>query len=98
MRVVSAVTRRVGAVRLREESGQGLLELLVALTVLSIAVGSLLTLLAAGAVSLQRSQRSGTALTLAEDQLELYRGVAYPYIRLSATSLAAVSGSSVYMT
>ncbi|HEX6762938.1 MAG TPA: hypothetical protein VF094_09070, partial [Gaiellaceae bacterium] len=31
-------------------------------------------------------------------QLELYRGVAYPYIRLSATALAAVPGSSVYMT
>lgn len=92
------ITRRVSVARLRDEAGQGLLELLVAMTILSIGVGSLLTLLAAGAVSLQRSQRNGTAQTLAEGQLELYRGVAYPYIRLSATALAAVPGSSVYMT
>ena len=98
MSVATAITRRIRAVRLREEAGQGLVELLIALTILSIGVGSLLTLLAAGAVSLQRSQRSGTGLTLAEDQLELYRGVSYPYIRLSATALAAVPGSSVYMT
>jgi Tfp pilus assembly protein PilV len=92
------ITQRVSIARLRDEAGQGLLELLVAMTILSIGVGSLLTLLAAGAVSLQRSQRNGTAQTLAESQLELYRGVAYPYIRLSATALAAVPGSSVYMT
>jgi hypothetical protein len=63
-----------------------------------VGVGALLTLLAAGSVSLQRSDRSGTALTLAENQIELYRGVAFPYIRLSATALAAVPGSSPYMT
>ncbi|HZO34145.1 MAG TPA: type II secretion system protein [Gaiellaceae bacterium] len=98
MRVVTTITRRPSVLRLREESGQGLLELLAAIAILSIGVASLLTLLAAGAVSLQRSQRDGTALTVAEGQLELYRGVAYPYIRLSATALAAVPGSSVYMT
>lgn len=98
MRVVTTITRRTRILRLREEAGQGLLELLIAIMILSIGVASLLTLLASGAVSLQRSQRSGTALTLAEGQLELYRGVAYPYIRLSATALAAVPGTAVYMT
>lgn len=90
--------RRMSVAGLRDEAGQGLLELLITLTLLTVGVGALLSLLAAGAVSLQRSQRSGTALTLAEDQIELYRGVAYPYIRLSATALAAVPATSVYMT
>jgi type II secretory pathway pseudopilin PulG len=75
-----------------------LLELLITMTILSIGVIALLTLLAAGFVSLQRSQRNGTALTLAENQMELYRGVAYPYIRLSATAFGSVSAGSAYMT
>ena len=55
--------------------------------ILSVGVAALLTLMAAGAVSLQRSDQKGTAFTLAENQIELYRGVSYPYIRLSATAL-----------
>jgi len=98
MHAVKTIKGRKSVLRLREETGQGLLELLIAMTILSIGVGSLLTLLAAGVVSLQRSQRSGTALTLAENQMELYRGVAFPYIRLSATALATVPGGSVYLT
>jgi hypothetical protein len=66
--------------------------------ILSVGVAALVTLMAAGAVSLQRSDQKGTALTLAENQIELYRGVSYPYIRLSATQLASVSGGSPYMT
>ena len=95
MHAVKMIKGRKSVLRLREETGQGLLELLIAMTILSIGVGSLLTLLAAGVVSLQRSQRSGTALTLAENQMELYRGVAFPYIRLSATALATSGCTSM---
>jgi Tfp pilus assembly protein PilV len=98
MPVLSTITQHKSVVRLRDDAGQGLLELLITLTILTVGVGALLSLIAAGAVSLQRSDRSGTALTLAENQIELYRGVAYPYIRLSATALGAVSGTSPYMT
>jgi type II secretory pathway pseudopilin PulG len=84
--------------RLRAESGQGLLELLIAITLLTIGVGALLTLVATGFLSLQRSGESGTALTLAESQLELYRGVSYPYIRLSHNAFASISSGSPYMT
>jgi type II secretory pathway pseudopilin PulG len=84
--------------RVRAEQGQGLVELLIAMTVLSIGIGALLTLLGAGYVSLQRSERTGTANTLAENQLELYRGVSYPYIRLSASALGSVPAGSPYMT
>jgi len=98
MPVLPTITRHKSLVRLRDESGQGLLELLVTFTILSVGVAALLTLLAAGAVTIQRSDRSGTALTLAENQIELYRGVSYPYIRLSATALASVSAGSPYMT
>jgi Tfp pilus assembly protein PilV len=84
--------------RVREEAGQGLVELLVAMAILTVGVGALLGLLGAGYLSLQRSEHNGTAVTLAENQLELYRGVSYPYIRLSTSALALVGAGSPYMT
>lgn len=80
------------------ESGQGLLELVIAMSFISIAVGALLSMMAAGAASLQRSERSGTALTLADRQLELYRTISYGNIRLSNGRVAAISSTDPYMT
>src|SRR5438067_1044619 len=71
----------------KDEEGQGLIELIVALTVLTIGIGSLLTLLSSSALSLQRSDQKGTALVLAEKQIELYRGVVYKDIRLDQNSV-----------
>lgn len=64
------------------EDGQGLVELIVALTILAIGIGALLTVLTSSALSLQRSGQKGTALSLAEKQIELYRNLTYPNIRL----------------
>ena len=86
--------------RAKGEEAQGLVELIVALTVLAIGIGSLLTLLTSSALSLQRSDQKGTALVLAEKQIELYRGVGFKDIRLDQTSLdnvANVDPSGYYM-
>jgi len=80
------------------EDGQGLVELIVALTVLAIGIGSLLTLLTSSALSLQRSDQKGTALVLAEKQIELYRSVGYRDVRLDDTLVGAIPGSDPYMT
>jgi type II secretory pathway pseudopilin PulG len=84
--------------RLSRDEGQGLVELIVSLTVLAIGIGSLLTLLTSSALSLQRSDQKGTALVLAEKQIELYRSVGFRDVRLDDASVAAVPGSSVYAT
>lgn len=68
--------------RLRGAEGQGLIEVLISLTFLAIAVAAILSLMTAGAISLQRTGKRGTATTLAEKQLELYRSGAYTNIRL----------------
>jgi type II secretory pathway pseudopilin PulG len=81
--------------RFSKEEGQGLVELLVALTVLAIGIGSLLTLLTSSALSLQRSDQKGTALVLAEKQLELYRGFAFRDIRLDQNSLDNITAPGV---
>ena len=70
-----------------------LVELVVALTILAVGIGSLLTLLSSSAISLQRSDQKGTALVLAEKQMELYRSVGYKDIRLDDASVAAIAAS-----
>lgn len=96
MRLPRSITRVSSAAA--SEEGQGLIELLIAMIILATAVGALLSLMVASAVSIQRSDEKGTALTIAENQLELYRNVSYPNIRLSATTLAGVPAASAYMT
>jgi type II secretory pathway pseudopilin PulG len=84
----------------KREDAQGLVELIVALTILAVGIGSLLTLLTSSALSLQRSDQKGTALVLAEKQLELYRGMSYKDIRLDQHSLDTLSGvdpTGIYM-
>jgi type II secretory pathway pseudopilin PulG len=92
---------RRGICSLRNDDGQGLIELVVALTILAIGIGALLTVLTSSALSLQRSDQKGTALTLAESQLELYRNVAYSDIRLADagwSSAPLTTGSDPYFT
>ena len=70
--------------RLSSAGGQGLVELLISMTVLSVAVGALISVLVAGAFALQRSDQKGTALALADTQLEVYRAFSYANIRLAS--------------
>ena len=69
------------------ERGQGLIELVIALTMLSVAVAALLAALVSTAISLQRASQKGNALTLADKQLEVYRTLAYTNIRLDPNSI-----------
>jgi type II secretory pathway pseudopilin PulG len=82
--------------RAASETGQGLVELIVAITILAVAIGALLTVSTSSAVSLQRSDQKGTALMLAEKQIELYRNLSYNGIRLDQASLSAIASSDVY--
>ena len=72
--------------RLSRNDGQGLIELIVALTILAVGIGGVVTVLTGSALSLQRSDQKGTALTLAETQIELYRNLPYKEVRLSDAS------------
>jgi Tfp pilus assembly protein PilV len=87
--------KRLARLHAREE-GQGLVELIVALTVLAIGIGALLTVQSSSALSLQRSGQKGTALTLAEKQIELYRNLSYNDIRLDAVTLASPAVDNTY--
>ena len=69
---------------LRADSGIGLIELLIALTILTIGIAATTAVFASSLLDLRHSSKEGTAITLADRQLESYR--AMPYNCLPTTS------------
>jgi Tfp pilus assembly protein PilV len=65
------------AVQLRASDGIGLIELLIAMTILAVAISALVAVFASSIISLGHSGREGTALTLADRQLEAYRSMPF---------------------
>ena len=74
--------------RARQEEGFGLVELLAAMTILSVGILAVVAAFSSGILSIQRASRISTAAALADTQLELYRGVRYDAIALDTTEVA----------
>jgi type II secretory pathway pseudopilin PulG len=68
--------------RLRAEEGWGLIELLVALTILNIGILALVASLNSGIFAVKRASAIATAATLADAQMELYRAIKYSAVAL----------------
>jgi len=77
-----------------EDDGFGLVELLIAMTMLTVAIGALLSVFIASAASLRRAGQKGTALTLADTQMEKYRTRTFTSVRIDGT-LIPTSGTYV---
>ncbi len=77
--------------RLRQEAGFGLLELLMAMTILNIGILAVVGAFNSGAVALRRSGQISTATVLADKQMELYRALTYGSIALDPTSIPATT-------
>jgi hypothetical protein len=73
--------------RLRSEAGFGVIELVAAMAVLSIALLALLAGYDAAAISLHKSARETSASTVGTGQLELYRALPYGSIGLDQATL-----------
>jgi prepilin-type N-terminal cleavage/methylation domain-containing protein len=89
--MLRALRRRLGDAR-----GFGLVELIIAMFILTVAVSAMLSLYVATARSMQHAGQSGTALTLAEKQMETYRTVPFSGIRLDSAQIP--TGSDPYVT
>jgi type II secretory pathway pseudopilin PulG len=76
----------------RDESGIGLVEILIAMSILSLAISAQLGVFAASMKSISRAGVYGTAVTLADIQMEAYRALPYACIYLSSAS-----GDSAYV-
>jgi Tfp pilus assembly protein PilV len=79
--------------RLQRQDGFGLLELLIAMTILNVGLLALVAAFSTGTVALRHAGRTSTASTLAAGQLELYRAIRYDTIALDTASAAAADAT-----
>src|SRR5947207_3444492 len=84
--------RAMAATRVRGEAGFGLIELLIAMTVMVIGISAIVAGFSSSILALGRASHVATAGTLADKQMEAYRALGYSKIKLN-TGLAATADS-----
>jgi Tfp pilus assembly protein PilV len=78
MDVHRGIAERVGG-----QDGFGLVELLIAMTIMVVGIMAVVAAFSAGALSLQRASRTSTAGTVADARMEKYRALTYSKIALT---------------
>jgi type II secretory pathway pseudopilin PulG len=82
--------------RARDESGFGLLELLMAIVMLNVGILAIVAAFSSGNAALARASSVSTAAALANKQMESYRGLIYDNIVFIATEWNAAIADSTY--
>ena len=82
--------------RAREESGFGLLELLMAMVMLNVGILAIVAAFSSGNAALARASQVSTAAALAEKQVESYRGLIYDNIVFITSEWNAAVADSTY--
>lgn len=71
----------------------GLIELLMAITILNVGILAIIGAFNSGMITLRRSSMTATASVLADQQMELYRAVTWDQISLDTTSIGSVDST-----
>jgi type II secretory pathway pseudopilin PulG len=79
--------------RLSSQRGFGLVELLMAMTILNVGILAIIAAFSSGSVAIRRASRVSTATALADSQMELYRGLVYGSIALDTGSVSGAAGA-----
>jgi type II secretory pathway pseudopilin PulG len=79
--------------RLRANEGFGLVELLMAMTILNVGILAIVAAFNAGAFAVFRASRTSTAASVADRQMELYRSLPWASIGLDSTALGTVDNT-----
>jgi type II secretory pathway pseudopilin PulG len=82
--------------RASDESGFGLLELLMAMVMLNVGVLAIVAAFSSGNAALARASRISTAAALADKQIEIYRGQDYDNILFTTSEWNSAVGDSTY--
>jgi prepilin-type N-terminal cleavage/methylation domain-containing protein len=77
----------------RCDEGFGLIELLIAMTILSIGLMAILATFTSSAISVNRSGHVNAAAVVADAQMETYRAMTYDDIGLDSTTFAALGAT-----
>jgi prepilin-type N-terminal cleavage/methylation domain-containing protein len=71
------------------ESGFGLVELLIAMTIMAVGISAIVAGFSSGIIALNRASHTSTAGTLADRQMEAYRALQYTSVALNTVTGAA---------
>ena len=82
--------------RARDESGFGLLELLMAMVMLNVGILAIVAAFSSGNAALARASRISTGAALADKQMEVYRGLKYDNIVFVTTEWNSATADSTY--
>jgi type II secretory pathway pseudopilin PulG len=82
--------------RAQDESGFGMLELLMAMVMLNVGILAIVAAFSSGNAALARANRISTAGALANKQMEAYRGLKYDNIVFVTTEWNAALANSIY--
>jgi type II secretory pathway pseudopilin PulG len=82
--------------RARDESGFGMLELLMAMVMLNVGILAIVAAFSSGNAALARANRISTAGALANKQMEIYRGLKYNNIVFVTTEWNSAVADSTY--
>ena len=77
---------------MRAEEGMTLIELLIAMAVMSIGIAALVAGFSSGIVSINRARTTSTAGTLADQQMELYRQAAFTSLPIALQTPTTPTG------
>jgi Tfp pilus assembly protein PilV len=80
-------------VRLREEGGFGLIELVIAMFMLNVGILALVAAFNSGAIALRRASHISTGAAIADTQMELYRALTYAQIGFDSTTIASLDNT-----
>jgi Tfp pilus assembly protein PilE len=81
--------------RARSQEGFGLIELLMAMTMLNIGILALVAAFQSGAFALQRASKISTAAAIADIQMERFRAMTYTSIALDGNALTGPGGAQL---
>jgi Tfp pilus assembly protein PilV len=82
--------------RARDESGFGMLELLMAMVMLNVGILAIVAAFSSGNAALSRANRISTAGALANKQMEVYRGLKYDNIVFKTSEWNSALADSTY--
>jgi Tfp pilus assembly protein PilV len=82
--------------RARDESGFGMLELLMAMVMLNVGILAIVAAFSSGNAALARANRISTAGALANKQMEVYRGMTYDNIAFTTSEWTSAIADSTY--
>jgi prepilin-type N-terminal cleavage/methylation domain-containing protein len=78
---------------LSNESGFGLIELLIAMMIMAIGISAIVAGFSSGIIALDRASRTSTAGTLADRQMEAYRALQYTDLNINDALVTALQAA-----